>query len=126
MPQTRTGGCSCGRVRYQLNGEPFLIGVCHCTKCRKESGSMFTAYAKWPIAAFERTGDIETYEGRSFCPVCGSRLFNLHDADVEIRLGSLDDAPTGLMPTQEGWIALREHWLEAISGVRQFEHDPDR
>lgn len=126
MPQTRTGGCSCGRVRYRLIGEPFLVGVCHCTKCRKESGSMFAAYAKWPIAAFEVTGEVETYEGRSFCPICGSRLFNLHDADVEIRLGSLDDAPTGLTPTQEGWIVRREHWLEAIRTVEQFEHDPDR
>jgi hypothetical protein len=86
---------------------------------------MFTAYAKWPKAAFTFTGEVETYEGRSFCPVCGSHLFNLHAADVEIRLGSLDDAPTGLMPTQEGWIVRREHWLVAIPGVAQFEHDPD-
>ena len=123
--RTRTGGCLCGRVRYRLAGEPFLVGVCHCTDCRKESGSMFIAYAKWPIAAFELSGDIETFAGRSFCPVCGSRLFNLHEADVEIRLGSLDDAPSGLLPTQEGWIVRREHWLPAIPDAEQFEHDPD-
>jgi hypothetical protein len=122
----RTGGCACGRVRYTLAGEPFLVGVCHCTKCRKESGSMFTAYAKWPLAAFEVAGKTTVYEGRSFCPVCGSRLFNLHHGDVEVRIGSLDGAPTGLVPVQEGWTRRREPWLHAIAGAGQFEQDPDR
>jgi len=122
---TRTGSCLCGQVRYSLEGEPFLVGVCHCQTCRKESGSMFTAYAKWPIAAFTFTGMLKTVAGRSFCPDCGSRLFNLHAGDVEIRLGSLDDAPTLLMPQQEGWIKRREHWLQPIPGVPQFVEDPD-
>jgi hypothetical protein len=122
----RSGGCACGRVCYQLFGEPFLADVCHCTKCRKESGSMFTAYAKWPIRSFSLDGETRTYEGRSFCPTCGSRLFNLHADDVEIRIGSLDDAPTGLMSQQEGWIRRREHWLQPIRNVPQFEEDPPR
>ena len=41
---TRTGSCLCGQVRYSLDGEPFLTGVCHCADCRKESGSAFTFY----------------------------------------------------------------------------------
>jgi hypothetical protein len=57
---------------------------------------------------------VRTSHGRSFCPECGSRLFNLHDDDVEIRLGTLDDAPSGLMPMQEGWTIRREHWLTPI------------
>ena len=87
---------------------------------------MFTFYAKWPITAFKMTGAIQTFEGRSFCPRCASRLFNLHADDVEIRLGSLDDAPTGLEPAQEGWIKRREHWLQALPNVPQFAEDPDR
>lgn len=87
---------------------------------------MFTTYAKWPIERFSLSGEIETYEGRSFCPVCGSRLFNLHEDDVEVRIGSLDAAPTGLMPQQEGWVIRREHWLQPIGGVPQFNKDPTR
>ena len=111
---TRTGSCICGNVRYSLEGEPFLVGVCHCQTCRKESGSMFTTYAKWPIEAFRFSGLVKTQEGRSFCPDCGSRLFNLHEEDVEIRLGTLDDAPMGLKPEQEGWIKRREAWLAPL------------
>jgi len=120
----RTGSCLCGQVRYSLEGEPFLTGLCHCLDCRKESGAMFTFYAKWPLSAFRVIGTVKTARGRSFCPDCGSRLFNLHDDDVEIRLGSLDDAPTGLVPKQEGWTIRREHWLFPVAGAPQSDRDP--
>lgn len=121
---TRTGSCLCGQVRYSLEGEPIRTGICHCGDCRKESGAMFTFWAIWPIGAFRFTGAVKTSHGRSFCPECGGRLFNLHENDVEIRLGSLDNAPTGLMPEREGWIIRREHWLTPL-GVPQFERDTD-
>ena len=47
MPGERQGGCACGRVRYTVAGEPLRVGLCHCTSCRQESGSAFTAYAVW-------------------------------------------------------------------------------
>lgn len=119
----RTGGCICGQVSYRLEGEPSLVGLCHCLTCRKESGSMFSTYATWPIAAFSYSGEIRTLEGRSFCPECGARLFNLNPDHVEIRVGSLDEAPTGLKPMREGWVKRREHWLSALPGVPQFRED---
>lgn len=124
MTRVRTGGCLCGRVRFRLTGEPFQVGICHCAECRKETGTVMMAYAKWPIHAFAMTGEFRTHSGRSFCPECGSRLFNLHDEDVEVKLGSLDEAPADLVPTQEGWIKRREPWLTAISGASQSSEDP--
>jgi hypothetical protein len=121
----RTGSCLCGQVRYSLDGEPYLVGICHCLDCRKESGSMFSTYAKWPLGAFRYTGRIRTSHGRSFCPACGGRLFDLHDDNVEVRIGSLDDAPSGLVPQQEGWIKRREHWLAPLP-VPQAQEDPER
>ena len=118
------GGCSCGAVRYRVRGEPSTVGVCHCASCRKESGSVLVVYAQWPIDAFSVTGDFMTYEGRSFCPTCGSRLFNLTTEQAEIRIGSLDAAPTSLVPTREGWIKRREPWLGPLAGAGQFQEDP--
>jgi hypothetical protein len=122
----RTGSCLCGQVIYSLEGEPFLVGLCHCLDCRKESGSMFSTYAKWPRASFEYTGRIKTSHGRSFCPECGGRLFNLNGDHVEVRIGSLDEAPTGIVPMQEGWTKRREHWLAPLSAVPQFSEDTNR
>lgn len=34
-----TGGCLCGAVRYQVEGEPLYAGFCYCVDCRKASGA---------------------------------------------------------------------------------------
>ncbi|MBY5566429.1 GFA family protein [Rhizobium leguminosarum] len=121
----RIGSCLCGAVAYRVEGEPLRTGLCHCADCRKSSGSAFTFFAVWPRQAFSYSGDIATFSGRSFCPVCGSRLFCLQEAAVEIRLGSLDSAPTDLMPSYEVWIKRREPWLNPLPSAGQFAEDAD-
>ena len=122
--RVRTGGCLCGAVRYSVRGEPFHVGRCHCADCRKESGSAFTVYGQWPLDAFDLSGELATYDGRSFCPRCGSRLVCMDDEGVEVRIGSLDDAPFGLRPEAEIWIKRREPWLTPVDGASQ--HDESR
>ena len=95
----RTGGCLCGAVRYSVRGDPVHVVRCHCADCRKESGSAFSVYAHWPVEAFEMSGEISSYDGRGFCPRCGSRVLDTtdrSDALIEIRIGSLD-APGTLL-----------------------------
>lgn len=122
----RHGGCPCGAVRYTVRGEPLVVGLCHCADCRKESGSAFLYYADWPLESFTSEGEHRTWEGRSFCGTCGSRLFHVNPekGHAEICLGSLDEAPAGLAPSQEGWIIRREPWLEPVAGVPQHRRDP--
>jgi len=120
----RFGGCRCGAVRYEVRGEPEVVGLCHCTDCRKETGSAFLAYADWPRDQFSVAGDFVTFEGRSFCSVCGSRLFHLGADHAEICIGSLDAAPSDLRPSREGWTIRREHWLKSVDDARQAERDP--
>lgn len=122
--RVRYGGCSCGAVRFEIRGEPDKVGVCHCTECRKATGSAFVAYADWPSEALTVAGEAREYRGRSFCPVCGTRLFSLTADQAEIMLGALDDAPGDLVPDREGWIVRREHWLPPLTGAGQFDHDP--
>ena len=50
-------------------------------------------------------------------------MFTLDDDDVEIRLGSLDMAPTDLEPTYELWVKRRENWLHPLPDTEQFEED---
>jgi hypothetical protein len=119
----RTGGCACGAIRFTLHGEPIHVGRCHCADCRKESGSAFTVYAQWPRERFALEGALATWDGRSFCPQCGSRLLCLDDEAVEIRLGSLDDAPFELKPEAEIWIKRREPWLHPVAGASQHEEN---
>ena len=119
----REGGCLCGAVRYTLRGEPFKSGLCHCTDCRQVTGSAFLAYADWRPDEFEFSGKIASYGGRSFCPVCGSRVFAISDEQVEIYLGTLDAAPNGIVPLDEGWVKRREPWLPPIAHAHQHRED---
>ena len=119
----RNGGCLCGAVRYTVRGEPFHVGRCHCGDCRKRSGSAYTIYGQWPLAAFESTGEYATYDGDSFCPRCGSRLFSIDAEGVELQLGSLDDAPFELRPEAEIWIKRREPWMHELVGASQHQEN---
>jgi hypothetical protein len=125
--EVRTGGCLCGAVRYSVRGDPLHVRRCHCADCRKESGSAFSVYAQWPVDAFEMSGEISSYDGRGFCARCGSRLLDTSDLDdalIEIRLGSLDEAPFDLKPETEIWVKRRESWILPVEGAAQ--HDESR
>jgi hypothetical protein len=119
----RSGSCLCGKVTYRVKGAPLRIGICHCTDCRKESGSAFATFGIWPGHAFESAGEVRYYNGRGFCPECGSRVFSAVDEEgVEIRVGSLDMAPTDLEPEYELWVKRRENWMQPLD-VPQFDED---
>jgi hypothetical protein len=122
----RYGGCSCGAVRFEVRGAPLKVGICHCFECRKATGSAFFAYADWPRDAFTYSGATREFVGRRFCGTCGSRLFHLSESAAEISIGALDDGPSDLVPTQEGWIKRREHWLQPIAGAEQAIEDPSK
>jgi hypothetical protein len=69
-------------------------------------------------------GGTSSYDGRHFCPRCGSRLIDTADPGdtlVEIRLGSLDEAPFELKPEAEIWVKRRESWIPAVEGTAQHD-----
>ena len=123
VERVRAGSCLCGAIRYRVRGEPLHVGRCHCADRRKESGSAFTVYAQWPREAFELHGKLAEHEDRGFCRLCGSRVACLDAKVVELRLGSLDDAPFELRPEAEIWIKRREPWLQPVDGASQHREN---
>jgi hypothetical protein len=122
--QFRSGSCICRGVTFRVTGDPLRVGICHCTDCRKASGSAFSAFAVWPLEAYEQTtGFTGTYADRSFCLTCGGRVTSIRDDEVEVMIGSLDEAPTDLTPEYELWIGRRESWLNPLPSATQFEKD---
>jgi hypothetical protein len=69
-------------------------------------------------------GDTHEYEGRHFCPRCGSSVFARSGDEVEIHLGSLDQ-PGQLTPSYECWTLRREAWLPPFPVGRRYERDRD-
>jgi hypothetical protein len=119
-----TGGCLCGKVRIVASGLPYRVGLCHCLDCRKHHSALFSASAVFPEDAVTVEGETRDYEGRSFCPTCGSSVFARTGDEVEVHLGALD-APDQLMPTYEGWTVRREAWLPPFPLERRYERSRD-
>lgn len=101
---TLNGSCLCGAVRYEVSGDPQRFYHCHCTRCRKSSGTghatnLMLTHAKLVFLSGEsllkryKVPEAERFT-RQFCGECGSsvaRLVPELDA-VVVPAGSLDCA----------------------------------
>lgn len=98
-----TGKCLCGAIAYSCSAEPALAGNCHCSDCKKASGSGYAPTMFFPDDVVSITGEVKFFGSqaasgntisRGFCPTCGSQLFGKSEAMpgmLAIRAGSLDD-----------------------------------
>ena len=116
------GGCLCGDVRLSVSGFPYRVGLCHCLDCRKHHGALFFAAGMFPQSAVTIDGETRDYEGRHFCPRCGSSLFNRFGDEVEVHLGALDQ-PSQLTPTYECWTVRRESWLPPLPLAHHYDRN---
>jgi hypothetical protein len=117
-----TGGCLCGKVRIVASGKPNRVGLCHCFACRKHHGALFYAAAIFPQDAVTIEGETRDYEGRNFCPACGSSVFARSGEEIEVHLGALDETDQ-FLPAYEGWTIRRESWLPPFRLKKQYLRD---
>jgi hypothetical protein len=132
-----TGSCLCGGVRFEVD-LPFLrANHCHCSLCRKHSGTFGLTQGRVPREAFRLLAGeelIRVYrppEGtavKAFCSVCGSSLFGGTwpvGPEVSIRLGSLDGDPE-IRPQYHSFVDSRAVWDEIPDdGLRRYPGPPD-
>ena len=81
-----TATCACGQCAIVVDALPTMHGVCHCTNCKRRTGSAFgvSAYFDKSAVIGER-GATQVYrfthssgqheQERHFCGVCGTTLF---------------------------------------------------
>jgi hypothetical protein len=132
-----TGGCLCGAVRYEAEGEPLFSGHCYCADCRKASGSGFVPFMGFPSGAVRVCGQTRQFASktatgaeavRNFCPVCGSLVFgggvDEHDS-FNIYAGSLDD-PSCFRPKIAIFALNRPAWAILPPDVAVFDEMPPR
>ena len=68
------------------------------------------------------SGETRSYEGRFFCPICGSPVFARTDDEVEVHLGSFDEV-NQFKPSYECWATRRESWLPEFEGLQRYDTD---
>lgn len=117
--QVLTGGCFCGRVRYEITGQPFHSTICHCADCRKASAAPFVACFSVKRAGFRLTRGTprafasSAWGTRRFCPDCGTPLTFVHadwPDDIDVTTCSLD-TPASVPPTDHVRTASQLCWI---------------
>jgi len=134
MARTTTGGCLCGAVKYEISGEFDGFFLCHCSRCRKDTGSAHAANLFSSTAALTwLTGQeaIKTYRvpetrhQRSFCTECGSALPGLHRGGtlLVVPAGSAD-GDIDMRPTAHICYASRAKWDDRLDDLAKFDGLP--
>jgi len=127
--RTLAGRCYCGDVHYAVLDEFLYAANCHCSNCRRTTGSAFK-----PFAGIERKKLVVT-KGRdklkifgeidgnnTHCATCGSLLYSVvrDGAYVHVAMGTLVDDPT-IRPTQHIFVGSKAPWFTITDDLPQYQ-----
>jgi hypothetical protein len=116
-----TGGCHCGAIRYEAEGEALTHALCHCTDCRRHAGA--------PMVGWTMIYESSKHGRRHFCPQCGTGLFytntEMLPGIIDIQSATYDD-PEAVPARALIQIADRINWMERAHELPAFERYPPR
>jgi len=132
VARTLAGKCFCGAVHYALPDEFLYAMYCHCSNCRRTTGSAFK-----PFAGIERQklvvtqgADILLVYGddkanNTLCRRCGSLLYSVvrDGAFVHVTLGTLVDDPA-IRPSRHIFVGSKASWFTITDDLPQHQEFP--
>jgi hypothetical protein len=114
------GKCLCGEVEITIKGEITDIIHCHCSLCRKNSGTAFATNGFINVTDFAITSgkdNLSTFSfkpgrNRYFCMCCGSPVYSSNEQDptrLRIRLGIIDSDIIE-RPISHNFVSSKANW----------------
>ncbi len=133
---TIEGGCYCGALRYQIEGDPVFKGQCHCRECQYLSGGgpnyvmgvpeAGFSYAKGEPKPFTRS-DLDNPVTREFCGDCGTQILAKSPGmagAVMLKVGTLDDPSIYGQPQMAIYTVDKQSFHQLPEGLATFERLP--
>jgi len=125
-----TGKCLCGAVQYVVADEFGYALNCHCSNCRRATGSAFKPFAgiergKLRVASGEHMlrmfGDPSAAHD-AHCKACGSLLYSVvrEGAFAHVTMGTLVDEPS-IRPTAHIFVGSKARWFTITDDLPQFD-----
>jgi hypothetical protein len=129
-----TGGCGCGKVRYQVESAPLFVHACHCRWCQRETGTAFALNAMIEadrvtlLAGAPELVVTPSESGRgqiiARCPTCHIAVWSNYGGSGPltrfVRVGTLDD-PDALPPDVHIFTRSKQPWLVLPEGTPAFD-----
>ena len=112
-----SGSCACGAVAFEVRAPVTTAGYCHCKRCQRRSGTLWTLNALVPADGFTvvsgeehvRTWTPEDGLPKAFCVLCGGHLYSVGSSFRGVRLGAVDGDP-GIRPEWHQWLESAPDW----------------
>lgn len=126
MAEPIRGSCVCGAVEFRIEGPFRGFRYCHCSRCRKKTGSSHVANLFVPVGQFSwelgedkiRQFELPTakYWSTAFCTNCGSAMpwLTKNGKVMVVGAGALDDDP-GVKPKLSIHFDSRAPWYLHVS-----------
>jgi hypothetical protein len=119
-PKTYSGGCLCGRIRFEATGPAERPHTCSCKMCQRHTGALTAAWVEFRRESVRWTGPggapalyrSSDASSRAFCPVCGGSIGAVDDAPtIALLLGAFDrQSSRELAPAYHSFKAGRPKW----------------
>jgi hypothetical protein len=128
-----SGECLCGDVRYLVQDSFCYALNCHCSQCRRATGSAFKPFggierSKFSVIKGQESISIFGEENghNANCRRCGSYLYSVvRDGQyVHVTLGTLVDAPS-LRPTAHIFVGSKAPWYTINDDLPQHQGLPE-
>jgi hypothetical protein len=128
-----TGGCHCGAIRYEAEGEALTHALCHCTDCRRAAGAPMVGWTMYRTDKVKVTrGAPKIYHSsehgrRHFCAACGTGLFytnaTMLPGIIDVQSATYDD-PDAVPARAHIQVAERIGWMERAHELPAFDRYP--
>lgn len=129
------GACLCGAIRYRITGAIVGFQYCHCSRCRRFTGSAHAANIltqpedlEW-LQGAEALGSYllaaETPFSTAFCKRCGSGMPSMSSSGKYwvIPAGALERDP-GVRPSRSIFWDSRAPWYEHVADLPRHAEWP--
>ena len=128
MADIHRGKCLCEKVSFTATGPMRGVVYCHCTQCRRQTGTYFSA-TNVPNEALEVTGaeNLKWFKSsdeaeRGFCSNCGSAMFwKIEGRGYTSVTAGLFESPTDLQGAMHIFVADKGDYYEINDGLPQYE-----
>jgi hypothetical protein len=129
VTDTLSGKCFCGAVEYRVPDAFQYAMNCHCSNCRRTTGSAFKPFAGIERAKFsviKGADGLLIYGGDkahdAHCGTCGSLLYSVvrDGLWVHVTMGTLVDPPT-IRPSRHIFVGSKAPWFTITDDLPQYE-----
>ena len=130
-----SGGCYCGFLRYEANGDVEASIQCHCRECQYITGGNPNIIMILPLSGFEfvkgipktfKRKDIEKAVTRLFCENCGTGIGTKNPNrpnSIILKVGTFDD-PSIFKPDIAIFTIDKQKFHYIENGLKSFERRP--